>query len=580
MIYILSKFKEAAMKQSKMFIPTLREVPNDADSKSHQLLLKAGMIKQVASGVYSYLPIAKRVLNKIEAIVREEMEAIDGVEILMPALQPSELWSESGRWQSYGAELMRMTDRHGREFALGPTHEEIITSLVRDELKSYKKLPVTLFQIQNKFRDEKRPRFGLLRGREFIMKDAYSFHATEESLDETYQDMYDAYSRIFSRVNLKFRPVIADSGAIGGSHTHEFMALAEIGEDTICYTDESDYAANIEKAEVKYVPNVEHTEEKALDKVHTPGVKTAQQLADLLGKRLDEIVKSMIVKVDDQFIMFLIRGHHELNDVKVKSYFGTETVEMATDEEIQAILGATPGSLGPVGVEKIEIYADNSVQDLNNLAVGANETDYHYVNANLGRDFNVKAFDDFRFILEGEMAADGSGPIKFAEGIEVGQVFKLGTKYSESMNATFLNDQGRAEPMIMGCYGIGVSRTLSAVIEQHHDDKGIIWPTSITPFEIHIITANAKQDTQRELADQLYDAYKRDYEVLYDDRNERAGVKFNDADLIGVPVRIVVGKQAADEIVEVKNRRTGESFEVPVSELDAKIKAIYASFEH
>ncbi|QYA43437.1 proline--tRNA ligase [Macrococcoides bohemicum] len=568
------------MKQSKMFIPTLREVPNDADSKSHQLLLKAGMIKQVASGVYSYLPIAKRVLNKIEAIVREEMEAIDGVEILMPALQPSELWSESGRWQSYGAELMRMTDRHGREFALGPTHEEIITSLVRDELKSYKKLPVTLFQIQNKFRDEKRPRFGLLRGREFIMKDAYSFHATDESLDETYQDMYGAYSRIFSRVNLNFRPVIADSGAIGGSHTHEFMALAEIGEDTICYTDESDYAANIEKAEVKYVPNVEHTEEKDLEKVHTPGVKTAQQLADLLGKRLDEIVKSMIVKVDDQFIMFLIRGHHELNDVKVKSYFGTETVEMATDKEIQAILGATPGSLGPVGVEKIEIYADNSVQDINNLAVGANETDYHYINANLGRDFNVKAFDDFRFILEGEMAADGSGPIKFAEGIEVGQVFKLGTKYSESLNATFLNDQGRAEPMIMGCYGIGVSRTLSAVIEQHHDEKGIIWPTSITPFDIHIITANAKQDTQRELADQLYDAYKRDYEVLYDDRNERAGVKFNDADLIGVPVRIVVGKQASEEIVEVKNRRTGESFEVPVSELDTKIKAIYASFEH
>ncbi|WP_414046594.1 proline--tRNA ligase [Macrococcus equi] len=567
------------MKQSKMFIPTLREVPTDADSKSHQLLLKAGMIKQVASGVYSYLPIAKRVLNKIEAIVREEMEAIDGIEILMPALQPSELWSESGRWQSYGAELMRMTDRHGREFALGPTHEEIITSLVRDELKSYKKLPVTLFQIQNKFRDEKRPRFGLLRGREFIMKDAYSFHATEESLDETYQDMYDAYSKIFSRVNLNFRPVIADSGAIGGSHTHEFMALAEIGEDTICYTDESDYAANIEKAEVKYIPNPEHTEVSELEKVHTPGVKSAQALADLLGKRLDEIVKSMIVKVDEQFIMFLIRGHHELNDVKVKSYFGTETVELATDEEIQAILGAAPGSLGPVGVDKIEIYADNSVQDLNNLAVGANETDYHFINANLERDFKVKAFGDFRFILEGEMAADGSGPIKFAEGIEVGQVFKLGTKYSDAMNATFLNDQGRAEPMIMGCYGIGVSRTLSAVIEQHHDDKGIIWPTSITPFEVHIITANAKQEVQRELADQLYDAYKKDYEVLYDDRIERAGVKFNDADLIGVPVRIVVGKQAADGIVEVKNRRTGESFDVPVAELDEKIKAIYASFE-
>lgn len=568
------------MKQSKMFIPTLREVPNDADSKSHQLLLKAGMIKQVASGVYSYLPIAKRVLNKIESIVREEMEAIDGVEILMPALQPSELWSESGRWQSYGAELMRMQDRHGREFALGPTHEEIITSLVRDELKSYKKLPVTLFQIQNKFRDEKRPRFGLLRGREFIMKDAYSFHATEESLDQTYQDMYDAYSKIFSRLNLQFRPVIADSGAIGGSHTHEFMALAEIGEDTICYTDGSDYAANIEKAEVVYHPNMKHTEIQELEKVHTPGVKTAQQLADFLNRDLDEIVKSMIVKVDDQFVMFLIRGHHELNDIKVKSFFGTEHVEMATDDEIRAILNASPGSLGPVGVDKIDIYADNSVQDLNNLAVGANEDNHHFVNANVKRDFKIKGFGDFRFILEGEPAADGSGPIKFAEGIEIGQVFKLGTKYSESMNATFLNDQGRAEPMIMGCYGIGVSRTLSAVIEQHHDDRGIIWPKSITPFEIHIITANAKQDVQRELADQLYDAYKKDYEVLYDDRVERAGVKFNDADLIGIPVRIVVGKQASEEIVEVKNRRTGETFEVPVSELDLKIKSIYDSFEH
>lgn len=567
------------MKQSKMFIPTLREVPSDADSKSHQLLLKAGMIKQVASGVYSYLPIAKRVLNKIESIVREEMEAIDGVEILMPALQPSELWSESGRWQSYGAELMRMTDRHGREFALGPTHEEIITSLVRDELKSYKKLPVTLFQIQNKFRDEKRPRFGLLRGREFIMKDAYSFHATEASLDETYQDMYDAYSKIFTRLNLQFRPVIADSGAIGGSHTHEFMALAEIGEDTICYTDGSDYAANIEKAEVVYHPNKKHTEEKALEKVHTPGVKTAQQLADFLKRDLDEIVKSMIVKVDDQFVMFLIRGHHELNDIKVKSFFGTEHVEMATDDDIRSILDASPGSLGPVGVNKIDIYADNSIQDLNNLAVGANEDDYHYVNANVDRDFNVKAYGDFRFILEGEPAADGSGPVKFAEGIEIGQVFKLGTKYSESMNATFLNDQGRAEPMIMGCYGIGVSRTLSAVVEQHNDDKGIIWPTAITPYEVHIISVNPKQEAQKNLADQLYAAYRTQYEVLYDDRTERAGVKFNDADLIGIPVRVVVGKQAADGIVEVKNRRTGDAVEVHIDDLQETIQSIYASFE-
>ncbi|TDL97760.1 proline--tRNA ligase [Macrococcus brunensis] len=563
------------MKQSKMFIPTLREVPNDAESKSHQLLLKAGMIKQIASGVYSYLPIAKRVLNKIEAIVREEMEAIDGVEILMPALQPSELWQESGRWPSYGAELMRMTDRHGREFALGPTHEEIITSLVRDELKSYKKLPVTLFQIQNKFRDEKRPRFGLLRGREFIMKDAYSFHATEESLDETYQDMYQAYSNIYNRVGLKFRPVIADSGAIGGSHTHEFMALAEIGEDTIAYTEGSDYAANIEKAEVVYTPNVQYSAETALEKIHTPGVKTAQQLADLLGKRLDEIVKSMIIKVDDRFVMFLIRGHHELNDVKVKSFFSTEVVEMATEAEIEGIMNAKPGSLGPVGVTKIDIYADNAVQDINNLAVGANETDYHYINANAGRDFKVKTYGDFRFILEGEEAADGSGPVKFAEGIEVGQVFKLGTKYSEAMKATFLNEQGKAQPMIMGCYGIGVSRTLSAVIEQHHDDNGIIWPKSITPFDIHVISVNPKQEAQRLLADQLYTDFSKNYQVLYDDRQERAGVKFNDADLIGVPLRIVVGKQAADEIVEVKVRQTGESFEVPVSELATKIETLY-----
>ncbi|TDM11886.1 proline--tRNA ligase [Macrococcus lamae] len=567
------------MKQSKMFIPTLREVPNDADSKSHQLLLKAGMIKQIASGIYSYLPISKRVLNKIEAIVREEMEAIDGIEILMPALQPAELWQESGRWPSYGAELMRMTDRHGREFALGPTHEEIITSLVRDELKSYKKLPVTLFQIQNKFRDEKRPRFGLLRGREFIMKDAYSFHASEESLDATYQDMYRAYSNIFTRVNLKFRPVIADSGAIGGSHTHEFMALAEIGEDTIAYTDGSDYAANIEKAEVIYKPNPEHTAVQSLEKIHTPGVKTAQQLADLLGRRLDEIVKSMIVKVDDRYVMFLIRGHHELNDIKVKSYFGTEFVEMATEAEIEGIMGAKPGSLGPVGVDKIEIYADNSVQDLNNLAVGANETEYHYINANIGRDFNVKEFDDFRFILEGEQSADGSGPVKFAEGIEVGQVFKLGTKYSESMKATFLDEQGKARPMIMGCYGIGVSRTLSAVIEQHHDDRGIIWPKSITPYDIHVISVNPKQDVQRELADELYETFKQDYDVLYDDRSERAGVKFNDADLIGVPLRIVVGKNAAEGMVEVKLRKSGESFDVKVDELKATIDSLYGTLD-
>lgn len=562
------------MKQSKMFIPTLREVPNDAESKSHQLLLKSGMIKQVASGVYSYLPIAKRVLNKIEAIVREEMEEIDGIEILMPAMQPAELWHESGRWNSYGAELMRMNDRHGREFALGPTHEEVITTLVRDELKSYKKLPITLFQIQNKFRDEKRPRFGLLRGREFIMKDAYSFHATEESLDETYKDMYNAYSKIFNRVNLNFRPVIADSGAIGGSHTHEFMALAEIGEDTICYSDQSDYAANIEKAEVIYIPNPQHSDELPLEKVHTPGVKTAQSLADFLNVDVSTIVKSMIVKINGEFMMFLIRGHHELNEVKLKTYFKTEDIELATDAEIEGIMNSKPGSLGPVNVT-IDIYADNAVQDINNVAVGANEDDYHFINANVNRDFEVKEFDDFRFILEGEMASDSSGPVKFAEGIEIGQVFKLGTKYSESMNAMILNEQGKAMPMIMGCYGVGISRTLSAVIEQHHDDFGIIWPKSITPFAVHVISVNPKQELQKNLADELYAQFKTNYETLYDDRNERAGVKFNDADLIGIPIRIVVGKRADESIVEVKLRKTDASEEVHVSNLQEHVKALY-----
>ena len=563
------------MKQSKVFIPTLREEPAEAESISHKFLLKSGMIKQNARGIYSYLPTAKRVLNKIERIVREEMERIDGVEVLMPVLQPSELWEESGRWEAYGSELMRLKDRNNRDFALGPTHEEIITSLVRDELKSYKRLPITLFQIQSKFRDEKRPRFGLLRGREFIMKDAYSFHSDEESLDETYNDMYNAYHNIFTRVGLKFRPVLADSGAIGGDHTHEFMALAEIGEDTIVYSDSTDFAANIEKAEVVYTPNPEHTEIKELEKVETPDVKTAQALADFLNVTLDRIIKSMIIKVDDEYVMILIRGHHELNDVKLKSFFKTENIELATETEIENIMGAKPGSLGPVNVDKIKIYADQFIQDINNLAVGANEDGYHYLNANVDRDFKVEAYGDFRFILEGEALPNNLGNAKFAEGIEVGQVFKLGTKYSESMNATFLNEQGRAQPLIMGCYGVGISRTLSAVIEQHHDDNGIIWPKAISPYDLHLIAINPKQEAQKELSDQIYEQLRETFDVLYDDRKERAGVKFNDADLIGLPVRIMVGKKASEGIVEVKRRDNTESQEVHVDEIEEVIKAYY-----
>ncbi|UXS43416.1 proline--tRNA ligase [Staphylococcus delphini] len=568
------------MKQSKVFIPTLREVPAEAEAISHQLLLKAGLIKQNAAGVYSYLPVATRVIHKISDIIRQEMERIDAVEVVMPVLQQSELWKESGRWDAYGMELMRLRDRNQREFALGPTHEEVVTSLVRDELRSYKQLPLTLFQIQTKFRDEKRPRFGLLRGREFIMKDAYSFHTDEASLMETYQNMYNAYSTIFKRVGLNVRPVVADSGAIGGNHTHEFHALSAIGEDTIVYSDNSDYAANIEKAEVPYYETV-NTDEvlQPLEKVETPNVKTAQELADFLGQPLENIIKTMVFKVNGEFILLLVRGHHEVNDVKIKDYFKTDDVAMATDDEIRNLLGASPGSLGPVTDRDVKVYADQFVQSLRNLAIGANEDGYHYVNANVERDFQIEGYGDFRFILEGEPLADGSRPAKFAEGIEVGQVFVLGEKYSEAMKATVLNQQGREQNLTMGCYGIGVSRTLSAIIEQHHDENGIIWPKSVTPFDVHLITVNPKKDEQRECADQLYDQLLGAYDVLYDDRNERAGVKFNDADLIGIPVRVVVGKNAAEGIVEVKRRDTGDSEDVHVNDLVAHLEALYGQLQ-
>ncbi|UEX89317.1 proline--tRNA ligase [Staphylococcus ratti] len=568
------------MKQSKVFIPTLREVPAEAEAMSHQLLLKAGLIKQNAAGIYSYLPLATRVLQNISEIIREEMERVDAVEVVMPVLQQSELWKESGRWEAYGPELMRLRDRNEREFALGPTHEEVITSLVRDELRSYKQLPLTLFQIQTKFRDEKRPRFGLLRGREFIMKDAYSFHTDEASLMKTYQDMYDAYSRIFKRVGLNVRPVVADSGAIGGNHTHEFHALSAIGEDTIVYSEQSDYAANIEKAEVPYISSEEaKAPAQPLEKIETPNVKTAKALAEFLERPLDQITKSMVFKVDGEFVLVLVRGHHEINDIKLKDFFKTDQVELATDDEIINLLGAAPGSLGPITDKAIKVYADNYVQDLSNIVVGANEDGYHYINANVGRDFEVEAYGDFRFILEGEPLSDGSGVAKFAEGIEVGQVFVLGSKYSEAMNATVLNNQGREQTLTMGCYGIGVSRTLSAIIEQHHDDNGIIWPKSVTPYDVHVISVNPKKEDQKALADQLYDQFNKDYNVLYDDRQERAGVKFNDADLIGLPIRIVVGKNASEGIVEVKRRDNGEKEDVHVDHLASHIAQLYEQIQ-
>ena len=557
------------MKQTATFIPTLRETPADADVKSHQLLLRAGFIRQNTSGIYSFLPLGKRVLQKVETVIREEMEAVNSVEVFLPALQQAELWQETGRWYSYGDELMRLTDRNDREFALGATHEEVITSLLRDEIKSYKKLPLNLFQIQSKFRDEKRPRFGLLRGREFLMKDAYSFHATKESLDDTYKDMMQAYTNIFTRLGLNFRAVIADSGAIGGKDNHEFMVLSEIGEDTIAYSDSSSYAANIEMAAV----NVEYPKSdeavKELEKVATPDQKTIVDVAAFLNTTADQCIKTLVFKADDELVVVLSRGDHEVNDVKVKHATGASIVELAEPQEVLEALGCEIGSLGPVKLpSSIKVYADNAVKSVVNGVTGANEDGFHFINVNPEKDFSVETYADLRFIEEGDASPDGEGIIQFAKGIEVGHIFKLGTTYSEPMKATFLNDQGRAMPYIMGCYGIGVSRVMAAVAEQFQDDNGFMWPDAIAPYEIHIVPVNMKDEAQRELGEDLYKLLKSyRYEVLIDDRNERAGVKFADADLIGLPVRITVGKRASEGILEVKYRRTGETFEWKREEL-------------
>ncbi|MFF2176921.1 proline--tRNA ligase [Lysinibacillus sp. NPDC058147] len=551
------------MKQSKTFIPTLREVPADAEVKSHKQLLRAGFIRQNTSGVYSYLPLAKRVLTKIENIIREEMEAINSIELLMPSLQSAELWQESGRWEKYGPELMRLKDRHDRDFALGPTHEEVITTLVRDEIKSYKKLPLTLYQIQTKFRDEKRPRFGLLRGREFIMKDAYSFHASRESLDETYDDMYRAYSNIFSRLGLNYRAVIADAGSIGGKGTHEFMVLSEIGEDTIAYSDTSDYAANIEMAEVlvDYQPSDEALKE--LEKVATPDQKTIEEVSAFLNVEPSNVIKSLVFDVDGELVVVLARGDHEINDIKLKNALDAGSVELASEAAILEALGCGIGSIGPVKLPvDIKVVADNAIKSIRNGVAGANEDGFHLVNVNPERDFAVNEYVDIRFIQEGDPSPDGQGTIKFAEGIEVGHIFKLGTTYSAKMNGTFLDEQGKAQPFIMGCYGIGVSRILAAVAEHFQDENGFVWPTQLAPYDIHVVPVNTKDEAQVALADELYGLLKSyRYDVLLDDRAERAGVKFADADLIGLPVRVTVGKKATEGVVEVKFRQTGETFE-------------------
>lgn len=566
------------MKQSMMLIPTLREVPADAEIKSHQLLLRAGYMRQNASGIYSYLPMATKVLQKIESIVREEMDNAGAVELLMPALQQAELWQESGRWYTYGPELMRMKDRHEREFALGATHEEVITSLVRDEVKSYKRLPLALYQIQTKFRDEKRPRFGLLRGREFIMKDAYSFHSSQPSLDEIYDKLFQAYSNIFSRCGLNFRAVIADSGAMGGKDTHEFMVLSDVGEDTIAYSDTSAYAANIEMAPVITRYEKSGETELEIEKVRTENQRTIEEVCAYLQVSPEKCIKSLLFKMDDRNVLVLVRGDHEVNDIKLKNMFEAGSVELADANETKEVLGCPVGSLGPIDVSNVEIVADYAVQAIVNGVCGANEEQYHYTNVNPNRDFSVNRYADLRFIREGDPSPDGCGTIIFAKGIEVGHVFKLGTRYSEAMNAVYLDENGRTQPMIMGCYGIGVSRTMAAVAEQFNDEKGLIWPVAVSPFDFHVIPVNMKDEGQVTVANEVYKALKQQrFDVLMDDRNERPGVKFADSELIGLPIRITVGKKASEGMVEVKVRKTGEMLEVHKDELVERLSQLIQS---
>jgi len=564
------------LKQSIVYSPTLREVPSDADIKSHQLLLRAGFIRQNASGIYSFLPLGNKVLQKVANIVREEMNNAGAMEMLMPSMQAQELWEESGRWDNFGPELMRLRDRHGRGFALGATHEEVVTSIIRDELKSYKKLPITLYQVQSKFRDEKRPRFGLLRGREFLMKDAYSFHASQESLDEVYDRLFTAYSNVFTRCGLNFRAVVADSGAMGGKDTHEFMVLSDIGEDTIAFSNESSYAANIEMAPV--VTNYEASDEKLeeVQKVETPNQKTIDEVIEFLNLPIEKSIKSIIFKADESFVLVLARGDHEINDIKLKNYLGAHSVELASKEEVKELMNCEIGSLGPIGVKSdLVVLADNAIKGIVNGCCGANEEGYHYINVTVNRDYDVKDFVDLRFIQEGDVSPDGKGTISFAKGIEVGHVFKLGTKYSESMNATFLDENGKSNPIIMGCYGIGVSRTLAAIVEQYNDEKGIVWPKNLAPFDVHVITVNTKNEEQVNLADDIYKTLKEiGQDVLLDDRNERVGVKFADADLFGIPVRVVVGKKAAEGIVELKTRDGQVSKEVEISNLVNEINML------
>ena len=546
------------MRTSQTLLPTLREDPGEAETVSHRLMVRAGMIRKVAAGIYTYLPLGLRVIRKIERIIREEMDRAGAQELLMPIASPAELWRETGRWDFYGKELLRFKDRHERDFCLGPTHEEVITDLIRREVRSYRQLPLNCYQIQTKFRDEIRPRFGLMRGREFIMKDAYSFDKDEEGARLSYQKMYDAYVRIFTRCGLTFRPVEADTGLIGGTSSHEFMVLAETGEEMIVYTEHGAYAANVERAEVLPPKETSTEAPRPLRKVPTPGARTVEEVTAILKTTPQRLVKTLLYTTPKEPVAVLVRGDRAVNEIKVKKLLGVTDLQLADQETVMTLTGAPIGFTGPIGLKGVRLVVDHEVKALRNFVVGGNEADTHYVDANWDRDFTIEQCVDLRSACAGDPSPRGDGILRVARGIEVGHVFMLGTKYSKAMSATFLDPEGKECMAVMGCYGIGVGRTAAAAIEQNYDAKGIIWPVPIAPFHIHLLPLSQSAQVS-ELALSLYNSLiQSGIEVLWDDRDERAGVKFNDADLIGAPYQLIIGdKGLAQGMVEFKLRKDG-----------------------
>lgn len=564
------------MRMSRMLMPTLKEVPSDAEITSHQLMLRAGMIRKMASGIYNQLPMGIRVFRKVEDIIREEMNAKGAQEISCALLVPAELWQESGRWDVMGPEMFRLKDRNGRDYCLGPTHEETFTHIVRNEITSYKQLPLNLYQIETKFRDERRPRFGVMRTRNFTMKDAYSFDADQEGLDKSYDDMFDAYTRIFARCELDNSPVQADSGAMGGSASAEFMVKSEVGEDEIVFCSGCDYAANIEKA--TSVNHEASTEEmKEMGEIETPNVHTIEELQDFFKMDAGQFAKTLIYYADGKTVAVVVRGDRDVNETKVANAIGGAVeFELASEDTIKAVTGAEVGFAGPIGIKTDYLFIDQEVVDQRNVIVGANKTGYHIQNANFGRDFEGQ-IGDFRNVQEGDKCPKCGQPLEIMRGVEVGHIFKLGTKYSESMGATFLDQNGKSQPIIMGCYGIGVERTVAAVIEQHHDENGIIWPLAIAPYHVVVVPVNVKKEEHLENAEKIYKELEAaGVEVLLDDRNERAGFKFKDSDLLGIPMRITVGKDIVDGNVEFKLRKEADKEIISVDEVLDRVKAEFA----